>query len=305
MDQIHQLFKSFVESMVLTIDQRDAATAGHSLRVGKASIFFADAVNKTQHGAYEELTFSSEEVIELYYAALLHDIGKIGIRENILLKKNRLTTDQLNAIYYRFQYYKILLELRMLQQGLGREEEELLSHLDSYYGCIHRVSHSSSLSAEDQEQIRQIASLPFLDGDGIVKNLLTAEEETQLLVHKGNLTDAEREAMYLHASYTYHILKDISWIPSLAKVPRIAGAHHEKLDGSGYPDGLMGDQIPVQSRMLAILDMFEALTAKNRPYKLPLPMDQALEILGEEAAAGHIDQDLYQIFVAAKVYERF
>lgn len=303
-EEIQHLFECFIESMVTTIEQRDPTTSGHSIRVARYVSKLAKAVNEVNYGKYKDLCFSEPQLKELYYAGLLHDIGKIGVRERVLLKQNRLSDEELQTVCYRLHYMKKDLLLKKFQEQISQEEEQHLHALDHYCTFLCSINQKGFITDDEENLIRTIASITFTDYDDTVKNLLTENEVTQLIVKRGNLTDEERNQINLHVSYTYRVLKDIPWIKAMRRVPEIAAAHHEKLDGTGYPSRLTEEHISIQSRMLAIIDIFEALTAVDRPYKAAMPVDRALKILEEEAQHHHLDPDLFQIFMQEKVFEK-
>lgn len=304
MEEIENLFDSFVESMVTTIERRDPTTSGHSVRVARFIKHFAEAINNVNYGKYKDLVFSEEEIKELNYAALLHDIGKIGVSESVLLKENRLTNSEISSIQYRFNYFKKDLEVKKLLGIIKKVEEAVLNEIDEYCEFITNVNTKGFLGDEELDKIRLIGSIKFTDLNDKESPLLTDEELIGLTVKKGNLTYDDREKMNLHAAYTYQILKDIPWVENLKCIPIIASAHHEKLDGTGYPNHLKSDEISVQSKMLSIVDIFEALTAMDRPYKKAMPADKALKILEEEGRYNHIDNDLLEIFCREKIHEK-
>ncbi|QZY55248.1 HD domain-containing phosphohydrolase [Crassaminicella profunda] len=301
--EIKNLFETFIESMVATIDQRDPTTAGHSIRVAKYAAIFAKAVNQTTYGKYKNLYFSQKEIHQIYYAGLLHDIGKIGVKEAILLKRTKLSESELEILKYRFYYYKKELEYKKLSHIISEEEKQIFDEIDQYYIFICNLNTKGFITNDEIKILEKISSITFKDIDGKIKNLLNQSEYNQLTVKRGNLTKEQRVMMEYHPSYTYEILKSISWGKDLEKVPLIAAAHHEKLDGSGYPKGLKEDEILIPSKILAIVDIFEALTAKDRPYKKALPLDKTLKILQKEAKQHHLDKDLLEIFIHKKIYE--
>lgn len=303
MNEIQELFDSFVESMVTTIEKRDPTTSGHSIRVAAYVKEFAQAINRVSYGKYGDVTFTEDEIKELHYAGLLHDVGKIGVSENVLQKENRLTGSELRAIQYRMNYLRKDLQLRSHESALTESEMELLSHLEDYCNFVTAVNTKGFLPDEEELKLKEIASIEFVDFDGSVAPLLSEKEMTNLIVKRGNLTNDDRNQMNQHAAFTFQILKEIPWIKNLQRVPIIASAHHEKIDGTGYPNQLKEDEITLQSKMLAIIDIFEALTAIDRPYKKAMPVDKALKILEEESDFHHIDKDLFEIFNNERLYE--
>ncbi|BDU50682.1 HD family phosphohydrolase [Haliovirga abyssi] len=304
-NEIEELFQSFIEAMVSTLDARDTTTSGHSRRLAGYAIELAKAIDRIDYGPYKDKTFNKDEIRQLYYAALLHDIGKVGIKENILLKRNRLTDDRMETIKYRFQYFKKNLELRKVLHRLSDYETELLLKIDKYYEIISDINKKGFVTVDEENMISKISMVEFIDVDGTNRNLLDEFEIENLMIKKGNLTDEERREMNLHVTFTYDILEGIKWTKLLKRIPEIASGHHEKIDGSGYPHGLVGDEIPFEAKLLAILDIFEALTARDRPYKPPMAVEKALKILEFEVKDNHLDKYIFEIFVKEKIYELY
>ena len=294
--EIRQLYQAFIETIVAAIDARDTATAGHSRRVASYVTLLCQAINATQGEKHQIPQFSNHQIQELYYAALLHDVGKIGVREDVLLKKHRLSDERMSVIEYRFKYYKQSLALRQLTKGLTDHETQMLRNLDSYYHFILQMNRKEYISLEEEEEIKRVAALQFINEDGAVSRILDTFEQTNLMVRRGNLTEEEKNSMNQHAAYTAEILKYIPWEHSMKQIPVIAAGHHEKMDGSGYPQGLAAADILIQTRMLATADIFDALTAIDRPYKPPIPVEKAIKILKEEGKIGRLDGKIVEIF---------
>ncbi|MGI5861669.1 MAG: HD domain-containing phosphohydrolase [Myxococcales bacterium] len=320
-EEINRLFEGFVNASVLAIESRDPTTAGHSSRVATLTVGLAEKVNATSSGAYADLRFSREEINELRYASLLHDFGKVGVREPVLVKANKLYPFELESLQLRFELARARLESdsyrrqRDLLQRLGEqaaaavaEEERRLEgarkELDDILEFIHACNRPTVLATGGFERLAEIGKRAFPDGRGGTKPLLTEHEVRTLAIPKGSLTDEERKEIESHVTWTFRFLSQIPWTRNLRRVPEIAHAHHEKLDGTGYPRNLSAPDIPVQSRLIAISDVFDALTASDRPYKKALPCELALDILRREADGGQLDKDLFQIFVEARIYER-
>lgn len=277
---IEELFDSMVRGMVTAIDARDPATCGHSERIAKISTAFAQVVSKTNTGSYANIYFNEEELREIKYAGLLHDIGKIGVREEILKKQYKLSAGLFDTILIRLEYIE-------LKYGLSLQLEK---------ECITTCNQSYRLEEKDLEFLAEISQRTYQDNQNEQKNWLSSNEYEQLKVKFGNLTPAEIEEMKRHPSGTFNILSKISFSKDLHRVPLIAAQHHEKINGSGYPDGLKGEQILLQSQIMCISDIYEALTAYDRPYKPPLPKEEALNILAYEVDKGRIDRELFRIF---------
>ncbi|NLK63043.1 MAG: GAF domain-containing protein [Fusobacteria bacterium] len=295
-ENIETLFNSFVETMVATIDARDLTTSGHSRRLAGYALGFAKAINRIDYGKYKDFKFTKEEIKELYFASLLHDVGKIGVKEEVLVKKNRLSDDRISIIGYKFNIHK---------NNLKEKGEIDLKKYDEMYQFLVEINKKGFITNEEEAQIKDIATIEFIDIDGDKKNIVDEFELSNLTIKKGNLTDNEKDEMNSHALQSYEILKKINWIDSLKNVPMIAACHHEKINGSGYPWGKIDEDIPIQSKIITILDIYEALTARDRPYKPPMPIEKALQILEFEVKANTLDKDLYDIFINEKIYEMY
>jgi HD-GYP domain-containing protein (c-di-GMP phosphodiesterase class II) len=289
--------------MGTVLDTRDTTTSGHSKRIADYAVKLARAINNVGYGNYSSFTFSENEIKELYYAALLHDIGKIGIREQILLKEHRIPLDRQSAICYKLRWYKEVLKSKQLGNSLTEGESFLLRNIPDIISFICEVNNKEYVSSEEAKKLKDISSLKFIDLDGIKKNILDSYELENLSVNKGNLTKDERNIINLHAEYTYNILKGIPWPSNFQSVPEIASNHHERLNGSGYYKGLKGKDISVASRILAILDVYEALTSPDRPYKELKTPEEALLIIQSEVLDGNFDPDIFKIFTKEKIYE--
>jgi hypothetical protein len=266
--------------------------------------------------------FSKEQLQEIRYAALLHDFGKVGVRENVLVKADKLYPHQLELIEQRFQYARTSLgrhafrEILDLYEAGEMSAEELKARrrqieamladedarLQQFYQTVIEANRPSVLHEEASAGLRAIREYRFPNHDGKRLPLLEEFEFTSLSLSKGSLSPEEREQIESHVSHTYEFLSLIPWTRNLANLPDIAFAHHEKLDGTGYPRRLSGQEIPVQSRIMTIADIYDALTAPDRPYKKAVPTERALDILEEEATAGKIDRDLFRIFVESSSY---
>lgn len=317
-DEIRRIFEGFVRASVQAIEARDPTTSGHSLRVSVLSCRLAETVDRVDGGPYRQSRFSRRDLKELEYAALLHDFGKIGVRENVLVKAKKLYPHQLAAVRHRFEYAQKALEADVLrrQVALWREgratpdalnalEAELVSQrdaLDVAWRVVESANEPTVLSEGDFGKLREVARLRFVDPEGLERPVLTPEEMESLQVTKGSLNANEFDEIRSHVVHTFGFLSRIPWGKSYARIPEIAGAHHEKLDGTGYPNRLTADRIPLPSKIMTIADIFDALTARDRPYKRAMPAERALEILGFEVDAGHVDAELVRLFRDAGVY---
>jgi HD-GYP domain-containing protein (c-di-GMP phosphodiesterase class II) len=321
LDDIHHLFESFVQASVKAIEQRDPSTSGHSFRVAETTVALLENLPHSNFSRFHGLRFSEVHLREVRYAALLHDFGKVGVRENVLLKANKLTDDRLEMVNYRVELQKERLRRRAVEQELEllhhgpvdievarrrvhRQLEIELSKLDDFYQIILRANMPNVRDEGDFAHLGEIRDYAFRELDGTLNGLITDQDLMALSVRRGSLTPEERREIQSHVSHTREFLAVLPWPPELAAVPEIAAAHHEKLDGTGYPQGLVGEQIPLASRVMAVCDIYDALTAMDRPYKRAMTTEVALRILEDEARQGLLDGDIVQIFKDSRTYER-
>ncbi|CAH2575425.1 3'3'-cGAMP-specific phosphodiesterase 3 [Planktothrix rubescens] len=328
-ESIENLFEGFVKASVEVIEARGPCTCGHSERVAELAVRLSQEVSQTNFGSLSEITFSERQLQELRYAALLHDFGKVGVPEAILTKPKKLYPPQLEVIRHRFALAQRTLEAESIQrkyehllqhsaQKLPQEEEcifcqslqesdqklsQSVTKLSKYWTILLEANEPKVLAEIPLNQLREVAQITYRDLDGEMKPLLTPEEIDQLLIHQGTLTPEERERIESHVSYTYAFLKQIPWTNDLKNVPMIAYRHHEKLNGTGYPLGLTSADIPIQAQIITIADIYDALTAGDRPYKSGLPTVTALKILQQEASKNTINADCLELFKQRKVYE--
>jgi len=337
LESIEELFAGFITASVQVIESRDPTTAGHSERVAKLSVRLSQEVNSVETGILKSVRFSDRQIQEIRYAALLHDFGKISIPESIVQKSQKLYPHQLTELSHRFNLLRRTWELECTQQKfsyvlnppLGHQHQSddnclhcgylqqldldlngKLDRLQSYWELLNKLNQPDIVSRSEFAQtldsivadLQQLAQYTYRDLDGNLQPLLTPSEIEQLLIPRGSLTIAERLIVESHVSHTYDFLRKIPWTKHLQDVPKIARSHHEKLDGSGYPQGLTAGEIPVQSQIMTIADIYDALTASDRPYKPRLSLDRTLAILHQEAATGKIDSDLLALFEQRQIY---
>ncbi len=320
-DSIRTLFEGFIKASVTAIEARDPTTSGHSERVAILTVGIAEAADKIQTGVFRDVKFTKQDLQEIKYASLLHDFGKIGVREPVLVKAKKLYDDELRAIKDRYVILKKAVELKYTKQkvnyllehsrneaeqfikALDKECYEKLSELDDFLAFIIKTNEPTVVRSEGFEKLKELQSKIFIYNDDEVYPYLTAQEAHRLSIPKGSLDERERREIESHVSHTFNFLKQIPWTNDLRRVPHIAYAHHEKLDGTGYPLRLPKDAIPVQSRMMTIADIYDALTAQDRPYKPAVPIERALDILHYEVKAGKVDKDLFDLFIGAKIYD--
>ena len=319
---IEKLFEGFVQASVKAIEQRDPTTSGHSLRVSQMTVGLAEIVDRVDTGSYASIRFSPEQMKEIRYAALLHDFGKVGVREEVLIKAKKLYPVQIDLIAHRFDYlymemeaskerekFRILMEMdrpEALARIAALEEEyrQRRAQMESGFQVILQSNEPTVLPEGKFDRLAEIARQTYRDPRGIEKPILTPEEVSYLSIPKGSLSSDERAQIESHVIHSFNFLLQIPWTKQIREIPRIVRAHHEKLNGTGYPYKLRSDEIPVQAKIMTICDIFDALSASDRPYKKAVPQDRALEILEMSVKSGELDPDLYRLFLEARVYNQ-
>ena len=322
-DNIQRLFEGFVRASVTAIETRDPATSGHSFRVSNLTLALAEAVDRTDSGPYAPVRFTRDHMREIRYASLLHDFGKVGVPEEVLVKARKLYPSQLELIQQRFGFVRRTLENEILQAKvkylleksreeflkqepvLDRKLADALRELDQHLQAILVANEPTVLPEGDFARLRDIAEVRYLDHSGQNKPLLTPEEVKMLSIRQGSLDDEERLKIEAHVLHTVTFLQAIPWTSELRNVPEIARAHHEKLNGTGYPYKLSASEIPLQARMMTIADIFDALAAADRPYKKAVSVERALEILDLAVQDGEIDAALFDVFKQAHIYRHW
>ena len=321
-EDIERLFEGFVTAAVLAIEQRDPTTFGHSGRVANYTVGLAEVVDRAADGPFRGVSFSREQLKEIRYAGLLHDFGKVGVREQVLVKAKKLYPPALTLLRQRYAFIRRTAEREFWRRRaefleksgkngydaflkqLNASHDGELKNLDRFMELVLQSNEPSLLPEGDFEELMTYGKAHFQDLEGTEQPFLTADEVRFLTIRKGSLDEAERLEIESHVTHTYNFLAKIPWTRELQQIPKIAYGHHEKLDGRGYPNKLRATEIPIQTRMMTISDIYDALTAQDRPYKRAVPTTRALDILTEEVKAGQLDADLYALFVAGKVFER-
>lgn len=317
---IENLFDGFVNAAVQAIEQRDPTTSGHSQRVCEMTVALAEAVDRESRGTYGDLRFSREQMKELRYAALLHDFGKVGVREEVLVKAKKLYPLQLARLFDRFDYIRRDIEARIAQQkvdalltlsrkqaeerlkALDEEARRLLVEIDRYSEFVIKANEPTILPSSDFDVFAEIAKKTYTDPRGEERPYLSSDEVRLLSIPRGSLDNEERRQIESHVVNSFNFLTQIPWTSEFRRIPEIARAHHEKLNGKGYPIGLTSAQIPVQAKIMTICDIYDALSASDRPYKRALPVDRAIEILKLCVRDEEIDPELFRVFVEARVF---
>jgi HD-GYP domain-containing protein (c-di-GMP phosphodiesterase class II) len=320
-ESIERLFEGFVMAAVIAIEQRDPTTYGHSGRVAAMTVGLAETVDRAGDGTYKQVSFTRQELREIRYAGLLHDFGKVGVREQVLVKAKKLYPPDLALIKQRYAFIRRTHERDFERQRadflerngtadyaaylaeLKRQQDEQLATLDRFMTLVAESNEPTVLPTGNFEELVRYAEARYQDLEGQDQPLLSDDEARYLTIRKGSLDEAERLEIESHVSHTYRFLLNIPWTKELANVPFIAYGHHEKLDGRGYPRKVTADAIPIQTRMMTIADIFDALTASDRPYKRAVPVPRALDIMAEEVKGGQLDAELFRLFHEARVFE--
>ncbi|MBL0211442.1 MAG: GAF domain-containing protein [Holophagaceae bacterium] len=313
--EIELLFEGFVNASVTAIESRDPVTSGHSSRVASLTVGLAEAINATPNGLYGETFFTERQLREIRYASLLHDFGKVGVREQVLVKAKKLDPLKLELILQRLRQRDLEQALALLSESWKGGEhfdpatwESIIrdrqTETDRLIALVRQSDMPTVLPEEIADGLGLVGELEFTHWSGERRQLVERSDLNCLRIRKGSLSDSERLEIESHVTHTFRFLKQIPWTRDLEGVPEIAFAHHEKLGGRGYPRGLQAPAIPVQSRAMTISDIFDALTAQDRPYKLAVPLSKSLNILNEEANDGNVDRVLLDLFIEARIFER-
>ncbi len=311
------LFESFIELIAGAIDDKSPYTGGHCRRVPELTMMLADAAAASSDGPLAGFVMSEEDRYELRIAGWLHDCGKVTTPEHVMDKSLKLETihDRLQDVNTRFEVVKRDLRIALLEQQMRGELDEAAVQERYRAGCAELEEERAFLamcnkggefmSEGHKARVRAVAQRRWRDGQGELRPLLSEEEVYNLTIERGTLNPEEREVINHHIVATISMLESLPYPKHLARVPEFAGGHHEHMDGTGYPRGLTRDQMSVQARVMAIADVFEALTAGDRPYKKAMRLSQALQILGRMCEQGKVDRDLFQVFVRDGVYLRY
>ena len=328
-NQLEELFESFIVLINTAIDEKSPYTGGHCQRVPVLTMMLAEAVNESSEGPLASFTMADKDRYELKIAGMLHDCGKVTTPVHVVDKGTKLETifDRISLIETRFEVLKRDAEIEALrlrldlaqesgvsemsrrerQYGIDQALRERVRQLDVDREFLRRCNIGGEyMPAEAQARVREIGrTYRWTDPSGHIANFLSEDEVNNLSIARGTLTPEERETINHHIVATIKMLEALPWPKHLARVPEYAGGHHERMDGKGYPRGLVREQMSVQARVMGIADIFEALTAKDRPYKHGKTLSESLKILGQLKQNGHIDPDLFDVFVRRKVYLRY
>jgi HD-GYP domain-containing protein (c-di-GMP phosphodiesterase class II) len=321
-EDIERLFEGFVRAAVTAIEQRDPTTFGHSGRVATMTVGLAEVVDRAAVGPYRGVSFTREQIKEIRYAGLLHDFGKVGVREQVLVKAKKLYPPDLTLLRSRYAFIRRTAEaayhrrradwlLANPREGYARFLADLdaeyraeLEDCERFLKTVLQANEPTVLPEGSFEELLALSGRTFPDIDGQPQPYLSDDEVRFLTIRKGSLDETERLEIESHVSHTYRFLLQIPWTRELSQIPTIAYGHHEKLDGRGYPRKIKAAEIPVQTRMMTISDIFDALTAQDRPYKRAVPLQRALDIMTDEVKGGMLDAELFGLFMEGKVFEK-
>ena len=318
---ITELFEAFVKVMATAIDEKSPVTGGHIRRVADLTLTMAEVINDLKEGVFKDKTFSPDQMYELRIAAYMHDIGKVTSPVEIVEKAKKLQTifDRIQYVRLRMTYIgqKIMLgsqntKIDILQNGsdpaqieaLENETQEKLEELNQIKEFINKCNEPGEfLDDEILERLKEISQKTYIDDTGEQQPFLTEDELVNLSIRRGSITEAERKKMQDHAAVTLRMLKQIPFTKKLKNIPDFAGAHHEFINGKGYPLGLKGDEIPFEGKLMAVTDIAEALTASDRPYKKAMPLETVYRILRSMAEKEELDINLVELFIEKEVYK--
>jgi len=319
LEDLRELLEKFIEVIAGAIDEKSPYTGGHCRRVPEIAMLLADAVHHTSEGMFADLRFSDEQMYELRIAAMMHDCGKITTPIHVVDKATKLETinDRIHLVEGRFAILKREAEISALHliheaasdkksTAIRSDYQSLLSKLDEELEFLRKCNFGSEYMAEDaQQRVKDIAKRRYRDHQGNEQPLLSEEEVHNLTIAKGTLNPEERKVINYHINSTITMLENLPFPKHLRNVPEIAGGHHETMDGKGYPRGLKREDMSVQARIMGIADIFEALTAADRPYKKAMPISVALKILNDMKNNSHIDPDIFEVFIKQEVYKTY
>ena len=318
-----ELFEAFVKVMATAIDEKSPVTGGHIRRVANLTLTMAEFINEHEDGIFKEKKFSPDQMYELRIAAYMHDIGKVTTPVEIVEKAKKLQTifDRIHYVRLRMDYIiqKVKLEgqqikIDLLESGAVKTEVEKvetdlnnkIEELKEIRSFINKCNEPGEfLEDETLERLKKISQRTYLDNEGEEQPFLTEDELLNLSIRRGSITETERKKMQDHAAVTLRMLNQIPFTKKLKNIPNFAGAHHEFINGNGYPLGLKGDQIPFEGRLMAVTDIAEALTASDRPYKKAMPLETVYRILRSMSEKGELDNDLVELFIDKEIYKLY
>ena len=312
---LEHLLESFIRTIATAIDEKSPYTGGHVRRVSELTMTIAEKINKSVDGPYAGVSFDEDELKELRISAWLHDVGKITTPEYIVDKGKKLETiyNRMEALKERFEILRRDHAIEELENGNRQRNRKSVEKtidsaakeemdLDADYEFLTDINTGTKFMDEKMlDRLKNIAGRKWnLGGD--LRNLLSDDEVCNLSIPLGTLTDKEKEIVKNHVTVTHKMLSQLPFPKKLKNVSYYASSHHERIDGAGYPFGLKGDEIPLQARIIALADIFDALTAKDRPYKKEKTLSEAVKIMGYMVKDNHIDRDLFELFIKERIH---
>lgn len=317
---IKNVFEGFVKASIFAIESRDPTTRGHSERVAELTLAIAHEINAINDGPFAKHYFDDKRLTELRYATLLHDFGKVGVREEILVKAKKLFPHELELLNERYRYiqksieadfYKDCLDyalryglekFNLIKPVLETKFSDKILEVQDILEFLVKSNEPSVMEEGNFQRLLEIANLQHIDHDGLRTPFLTERETHVLSIRRGSLSEVERIEIESHVRHTFNFLSKIPWTKDLSRIPEIAYAHHEKLNGRGYPNHLESPEIPFEAQMMSVADIFDALTAQDRPYKPAVPLAKALDILKFDVNNNHINKEIVDLFIQRKIY---
>ena len=312
-DEVENLLESIIRYTVKAIDRRSPHTAGHSSRVAWFTRRLAQIISDKKDGPFKDINYTEEQLKEIWISGIMHDVGKIGVPEAVLEKRNRLDGANFQLVLERFNTIKenfiFNSKIRNLKNNKSEDfvDDELKTNLDEWneeFEFINWLNKPGFLPDDKEEYLRDLAKKTYIDSSGNEHPYITEEELVSLSIKKGSLNDDERSKIQKHIIHTKTLLNKLPFPNKLKNVPFYASCHHEHVNGKGYPNGLKGDEIPLPARIMCVADVWDAVTAQDRPYKPPTPIDKACEILKNGAKFGEFDKDVVDLFINEKVWEK-
>ena len=318
---LRRTFEGFVNASNVAIESKDPCTQGHSERVAKLTVALAKTVNDIREGTFADLHFNEKELLQIRYASLLHDFGKVSVSDEVLTKSKKLFPYELDNLIARYKFIKKSIEadyykecyeyiskngydkFLSVKQEMESSFNKKIQDIEDAVNMLINSNEPKVLEEGCSDKISELAKSEYTDREGNKTAYLTEREATALSIKRGSLTEQERLEIESHVKYSYDFLSTIPWGKDLARVPEIAYAHHEKLNGKGYPMHSAEKDIPIESQMMGIADIFDALTAQDRPYKPALPLKKTLDILRAEANNNALNKELVDIFEKYEVYK--
>jgi len=316
---LKNLFESFIKAIATAIEEKSKYTGGHIERVAELTMKIAERINQMDQGPFANIQLSPDEMEELRIAAWMHDTGKVTTAEHVVDKSRKLECvfDRIELLRTRWQAVQLSKRLEIAtaktisggdpaaEKRLIEQQQSFEKELEDDFVFLETINKGVEYLSDDKiDRLNKIAAKTYRI-DGKEYRYLSADEVENLSIRRGTLTQKERKAIEAHANLTIKILGSLPWPRKLARVPQIAGAHHEKLDGTGYPNHLKGDEISLQSKIMAVSDVFEALSAPDRPYKNPMSIPQAIKVLQSMVADNHLDQDIVDLLIHSDLISQY